>query len=209
MSYDIIPPMGIIRMLAFILVLAMNIEARPISYSGGSTLMVKSDNLSNSTYFHYSPSFKYSIGLEDFDNKLYQDDINYFRFTYLLNRKNTLNSQRNLYFQSGVDISNKNNNFYGAHGDWETRRWFAGFGYKKVEGETNNGYENKYLQFGVAPYIGDYGDFHTWLMVKTKKSSLTKNISTFPVLKFFSGDALVEVGYDDQTNWDLHLMYRF
>jgi hypothetical protein len=42
----IIPPMGIIRMLAFILVLAMNIEARPISYSGGSTLMVKSDNLS-------------------------------------------------------------------------------------------------------------------------------------------------------------------
>ena len=52
--------MGILKILVFTLVLAVNVEARPISYSGGSTLMIKSDNLSNSTYFHYSPSFKYS-----------------------------------------------------------------------------------------------------------------------------------------------------
>ncbi|MDG1247901.1 MAG: hypothetical protein P8O14_00885 [SAR86 cluster bacterium] len=201
--------MGILKILFFILVLAVNIEARPISYSGGSTIMIKSDSLSNSTYFHYSPSFKYSIGIENTNNKIFKDNKNYIRFTYLLNRKNALNSQRNLYFQSGIDVGNKNNHFYGAHGDWETRRWFAGFGYKNIQSKTNNDYENKYIQFGVAPYIGDYGDFHTWLMVKTRKSSLTKNTSTYPILKFFSGDALVEVGYDNRTNWDLHLMYRF
>tara|TARA_Y100000389_G_C17396526_1_gene482866 strand:+ start:103 stop:708 length:606 start_codon:yes stop_codon:yes gene_type:complete len=201
--------MGILKILFFILVLAVNIEARPISYSGGSTIMIKSDSLSNSTYFHYSPSFKYSIGIENTNNKIFKDNKNYIRFTYLLNRKNALNSQRNLYFQSGIDVGNKNNHFYGAHGDWETRRWFAGFGYKNIQSKTNNNYENKYIQFGVAPYIGDYGDFHTWLMVKTRKSSLTKNTSTYPILKFFSGDALVEVGYDNRTNWDLHLMYRF
>lgn len=201
--------MGILKILFFILVLAVNIEARPISYSGGSTIMIKSDSLSNSTYFHYSPSFKYSIGIENTNNKIFKDNKNYIRFTYLLNRKNALNSQRNLYFQSGIDVGNKNNHFYGAHGDWETRRWFAGFGYKNIQSKTNNDYENKYIQFGVAPYIGDYGDFHTWLMVKTRKSSLTKNTSTYPILKFFSGDALVEIGYDNRTNWDLHLMYRF
>jgi len=201
--------MGILKILFFILVLAVNIEARPISYSGGSTIMIKSDSLSNSTYFHYSPSFKYSIGIENTNNKIFKDNKNYIRFTYLLNRKNALNSQRNLYFQSGIDVGNKNNHFYGAHGDWETRRWFAGFGYKNIQSKTNNDYENKYIQFGVAPYIGDYGDFHTWLMVKTRKSSLTKNTSTYPILKFFSGDALIEVGYDNRTNWDLHLMYRF
>lgn len=201
--------MGILKILFFILVLAVNIEARPISYSGGSTIMIKSDSLSNSTYFHYSPSFKYSIGIENTNNKIFKDNKNYIRFTYLLNRKNALNSQRNLYFQSGIDAGNKNNHFYGAHGDWETRRWFAGFGYKNIQSKTNNDYENKYIQFGVAPYIGDYGDFHTWLMVKTRKSSLTKNTSTYPILKFFSGDALVEIGYDNRTNWDLHLMYRF
>lgn len=201
--------MGILKILFFILILAVNIEARPISYSGGSTIMIKSDSLSNSTYFHYSPSFKYSIGIENTNNKIFKDNKNYIRFTYLLNRKNALNSQRNLYFQSGIDVGNKNNHFYGAHGDWETRRWFAGFGYKNIQSKTNNDYENKYIQFGVAPYIGDYGDFHTWLMVKTRKSSLTKNTSTYPILKFFSGDALVEVGYDNRTNWDLHLMYRF
>ena len=201
--------MGILKILFFILVLAVNIEARPISYSGGSTIMIKSDSLSNSTYFHYSPSFKYSIGIENTNNKIFKDNKNYIRFTYLLNRKNALNSQRNIYFQSGIDVGNKNNHFYGDHGDWETRRWFAGFGYKNIKSKTNNDYENKYIQFGVAPYIGDYGDFHTWLMVKTRKSSLTKNTSTYPILKFFSGDALVEVGYDNRTNWDLHLMYRF
>ena len=178
--------MGILKILVCTLVIAVNVEARPISYSGGSTLMIKSDNLSNSTYFHYSPSFKYSIGIENTNDKIFKDNKNYIRFTYLLNRKNALSSQRNLYFQSGVDVANKNNHFYGAHGDWETRRWFAGFGYKNVQGKIKNNYENKYLQFGVAPYIGDYGDFHTWLMVKTKKSSLTKNTSTYPVLKFFS-----------------------
>ena len=201
--------MGILKILVCTLVIAVNVEARPISYSGGSTLMIKSDNLSNSTYFHYSPSFKYSIGIENTNDKIFKGNKNYIRFTYLLNRKNALSSQRNLYFQSGVDVANKNNHFYGAHGDWETRRWFAGFGNKNVQGKIKNNYENKYLQFGVAPYIGDYGDFHTWLMVKTKKSSLTKNTSTYPVLKFFSGDALIEIGYDNQTNWDLHLMYRF
>ena len=51
-----------------------------------------------------------------------------FRFTYLLNRNNTPNSQRNLYMQSGVSSNGLDNFFYGIHGDWETRRLFAGFG---------------------------------------------------------------------------------
>ena len=65
--------MGILKILFFILVLAVNIEARPISYSGGSTIMIKSDSLSNSTYLHYSPSFKYSIGIENTNNKIFKE----------------------------------------------------------------------------------------------------------------------------------------
>ena len=47
------------------------------------------------------------------------------------------------------------------------------------------------------------------IMIKTKKNSLTKSRSTYPVLKFFKGNALVELGYNDKTEWDLHLVYRF
>ena len=50
-----------------------------------------------------------------------------------MNRKNTRQSQRNLYFQSGISSKGTDNVFYGIHGDWETRRVFTGFGFKEVE----------------------------------------------------------------------------
>ena len=45
------------------------VEARPISYSGGHTIMHFNDNMKESHYYHYSPSYKYSFGIETL-NKL-------------------------------------------------------------------------------------------------------------------------------------------
>ena len=70
-------------------------------------------------------------------------------------------------------------------------------------------YTDQFLQVGVAPYLGAYGDFHTWIMIKTKKNTLLGDWSTFPVLKFFKGNFLIEFGYNNQTEWDAHVMYRF
>ena len=182
------------------------VEARPISYSGGHTIMHFNDNMKESVYYHYSPSYKYSFGIENLNDKVFSKSDSYLRFTYLLNRKNKKESQRNLYFQSAFS-PNDSNNFYGIHGDWETRRLFVGFGYKKIENIID--YDDKFIQLGVAPYLGKYGDFHTWLMVKTKKNSLNKKQITYPVVKFFKGNALLELGYDKRADWDIHLMYRF
>ena len=198
--------MGIYIKIFFILFLVLNTEARPISYSGGHTLMHFNDNMKESIYYHYSPSFKYSIGVEKLNNKIFDRSETNLRFTYLVNRKNTKNSQRNFYFQSAV--STKNSNFiYGIHGDWETRRYFIGFDYKEIKNIID--YTDKHIQLGFAPYLGAYGDLHTWLMLKTKKNSLSKKQITYPVLKFFKGNVLLEVGYDKKTDWDIHLMYRF
>lgn len=201
--------MGIIKMIILGLFIVFNIEARPISYSGGTTLMFKSDNVSNSVYLHYSPTYKYSIGIEKVKNKFYGNNKNYLRLTYLLNRKNTFTSQRNLYFQSGVMPNNTENIFYGVHGDWETRKLFIGFGIKDIQSKYGMDYKDEYLQLGFAPYVGDYNDLHTWVMLKTKKNTLTNKASTYPELKFFKGNALMKFGYGANTNWDLHFMYRF
>ena len=201
--------MGIIKMIILGLFIVFNIEARPISYSGGTTLMFKSDNVSNSVYLHYSPTYKYSIGIEKVKNKFYDNNKNYLRLTYLLNRKNTFTSQRNLYFQSGVMQNNTENIFYGVHGDWETRKLFIGFGIKDIQSKYGMDYKDEYLQLGFAPYVGDYNDLHTWIMLKTKKNTLTNKASTYPELKFFKGNALMKFGYGANTNWDLHFMYRF
>ena len=60
--------MGIYIKIFFILFLVLNIEARPISYSDGHTLMHFNDNMKESIYYHYSPSFKYSIGVEELNS---------------------------------------------------------------------------------------------------------------------------------------------
>ena len=200
--------MGMHLYILFFILVSTNIEARPISYSGGSTLMMFSDNMKDSLYYHYSPSYKYSVGIENLKDKNLRDNYSYLRFTYLINRKNSLHSQRNLYFQSGLSSKSGNDLFYGIHGDWETRRWFLGFDTKKVENRVKS-YNQNHLQIGFAPYLGEYGDIHTWLMLKTKKTSVKDKRSSYPALKFFKGNTLLEFGYNNKTDWDIHLMYRF
>ena len=200
--------MGMYLYILFFILVSSNVEARPISYSGGSTLMMFSDNMKDSLYYHYSPSYKYSVGIENLKDKNLRDDYSYLRFTYLINRKNSLHSQRNLYFQSGLSSKSGNDLFYGMHGDWETRRWFLGFDTKKVENRLKS-YNQNHLQIGFAPYLGEYGDIHTWLMLKTKKTSIKDKRSSYPALKFFKGNTLLEFGYNNRTDWDIHLMYRF
>jgi hypothetical protein len=192
----------------FLAILSISVDSRPVSYPGGYTLMAKSDSLQNSVYMHYSPTYKYAIGVEIKKDKRINDHYTLLRFTYLVNRKNTDNSQRNLYFQSGYSLDSNENSFFGIHGDWETRRYFIGFDYKKVE-SINQDYSEQKYQIGFAPYLGEYGDLHTWIMLKTAKNSITDITSTYPYLKFFKGDNLLEVGYNGKTNWDFHFMHRF
>jgi len=200
--------MGIYKYALIILFFSTQLGARPISYSGGSTLTLTSDKLNDNIYYHYSPNYRYSLGLEAVEDKVLNKKYGYFRFTYLLDRKNIAISQRNLYFQYGVSSRGLDNQFYGIHGDWETRRWFSGFGYKKTETKLID-FSEQFLQLGIAPYIGDYGDFHTWIMMKSKRNSITNDWSTFPVLKFFKGNALFEFGYSHTTDWDVYTTYRF
>ena len=47
------------------------------------------------------------------------------------------------------------------------------------------------------------------LLIKTKTNSLTNEWNSYPVLKLFKGNFMVELGYDENDEWDAHLMYRF
>ena len=65
-----IPPMGIKELTALVLLFnCLQLEARPISYSGGSTLMMESNDMQDSAYYHYSPTYKYSLGIQHINDK--------------------------------------------------------------------------------------------------------------------------------------------
>ena len=136
-QYSNIPPMGI-RILLLVLLLPSTIQARPVSYSGGSTIMLFSDDRTDSVYKHYSPNYKYTIGIEMIDAQEQGEDHARFRFTYLLDRKNTRHSQSNLYFESGLSAGSDKENFYGLMGDWETRQYFVGFGAREFASDTRS-----------------------------------------------------------------------
>ena len=65
--------------------------------------MAFTERAKHSVYYHYSPTYQYSLGVEGVRNRISGDEHSYVRLTYLLNRKNTQHSQRNLYLQSGID----------------------------------------------------------------------------------------------------------
>ena len=140
--------MGIF-LICLLIFFVITVEARPISYSGGSTLMLMSDNMQDSIYYHYSPSYKFSIGIEGVKDQILKKDFSYLRLTYLMDRKNSKNSQRNLYFQSGVSLEGLDTHFFGIHGDWETRRLFFGFGFKEVFNDIHD-FTEKFIQTGFA-----------------------------------------------------------
>ena len=79
--------MGIYLYFLFFILASTNLEARPISYSGGSTLMMFSDNMKDSIYYHFSPTYKYSIGIESVKDNYLNNDYSLLRATYLINRK--------------------------------------------------------------------------------------------------------------------------
>ena len=201
--------MGIKYLVLIILAtLSLSVDGRPVSYPGGYTIMTRSDNFQNSIYLHYSPSYKYAIGVEGKKDKLVDEHYSLLRFTYLINRKNTDNSQRNLYFQTGYSLDSSDHSFFGIHGDWETRRYFMGFDLKKVESKNQDYFEQQY-QIGFVPYLGEYDDLHTWIMLKSRKNSIIDKTSTYPYLKLFKGNYLLELGYNGNSDWDFHFMHRF
>ena len=64
---------------------------------------------------------------------------------------------------------------------------------------------------GWAPYEGDTGDLHTWLMVEVdRREHLEEATTVTPLIRFFKGQALLEVGYNlSDSKPLLNFTYRF
>ncbi len=202
--------MNILNKLAIIIICLYASEsliARPISWSGGSTFMYKTNSMISSYYYHYSPTYKYSIGGEYVDDKYFNSKYFNIRGTYLLDRTNKKLSQRNLYITAALSTKESDNFYSGIHGDWETRRVYTSFShiYKHTK---DRDYSESELQFGIAPYLGEYNELHSWAMIKAKKDTINDNWDIYPFVKIFKGDFLLEIGTKN-SHWDIHYMLRF
>ncbi len=190
-------------------------QARPITYPGGWSFMTMNDMDVNNVEAFYTPDPNYSFGWRhDYwrDPKANMDAA---QFNYLLKRWNNPGSQGNLYLKSGLGVAYEHGEsqaaiYGGVAADWEDRRYYVSYSneflsagdiYKKASHTT---------RIGIAPYEGDSGDLHTWLMLQADYDSHRDNeFSITPLVRLFKGTTLGEAGVNLDGGVYFHLMQTF
>ena len=188
-------------------------EARPVSYPGGWTVMQQNNGDFSSLHVHWSPTASDSIGV--YTERNWGEDYQFTGLQYnrLLKRWNGPGSQANTYLKLGAGQADpfgpedaEFSAFAEFTADWETRRWFTSYSARAIDWGEEASVRHA-ARLGVAPYIGDYGDLHTWLMLQVENQPESDEpITTTPLVRFFYGVQLVEIGYTVETeeilfNW--------
>ena len=207
--------MGYLFSFIFLFLSVSSAQARPVSYPDGWTLMSQNNWERKRLHLHYSPTLNYSVGVvtENFRNS---DQENYnLQLNNLLFRKNTAKSQTNLYsmLQLGVatqDNKTEFNKVLRLAGDWETRRYFTSYSLALRHTDSiDNGSFHQKARLGIAPYLAEFGSIHTWLMFQVEHHPEQDSEVRFsPLVRFFKGQFLLELGVDSEKDFLFNFIYR-
>lgn len=189
--------------------------ARPVSYPTGWTAMLMNDGEKNNAHIHYSPTAKVSVG---YKFEYWRDNeitLNAVQMNNLLKRWNKRESQANLYLKSGIGVAHKSDQvrtagFTGIAADWEDRRYFISYENRYTDPGSLDDYYQQSARFGWAPYEGDYGDLHTWLMLKIEHMPEDDNhITVTPLIRLFRDVHLFEAGVNDKGEILFNYVFRY
>ncbi len=176
------------------LLLSISIQASPVSYANGWTVMQRNNFKKNRLHIHYSPTIYHSIGLVLERELLDEISVNA-QWNHLFYRENTLKSRTNLYtkLRAGINDDFQPNINFDVSYDWETRRYFRSI---EISNELFVEFDYR-VRLGVAPYIAKYNALHTWIMLELEvdQNFDLENIFVTPLIRCFKGDILLELGY--------------
>ena len=195
-------------------------QARPVSYPDGWTFIANNSGHRNSAYLHYSPTAKSSLGYK-FEYWRHRDfALNAVQMNYLLKRWNEPDSQANLYFKSGIGVADGRAGefdgetspaaFVGFAVDREDRRHYISYRNRYTAAGRIDGFYQQSARVGWAPYKGDYGDLHTWLMFEVEHMPEGDDHFTFtPLVRLFKGFHLFEVGFSNHDGFLFNYIFRY
>ena len=201
-------------------VLSSDVFSRPVSYPDGWTFMSMNDGFKNSIHIHYSPSAKYSVGYKGEYWREDKSQTHAVQLNNLLKRWNKKHSQANLYLKSGLGFVYSNYQsfnsdigplvFAGIATDWETRKYFVSYENRFMKSKKiKNNFRQK-GRVGIAPYIANFGELHTWLMLEIDHAPKEVNEFTVtPLIRLFKGPSLFETGYNSKGFFLFNFVYRF
>lgn len=187
-------------------------EAKPISYVNGFMVMQENDETGNTLSLDYTIDPKLAVGLYakkesgDKDFTTIGPQVN-----YLVKRWNMPGAQGNIFSMSGAGVSRFRGDdefsaWTGILADYETRRIFTSY---EIRGMYAGDIEKSVWQrarVGFAPYLANYDDLNTWLMVQVDHHPAKEdNVVVTPLVRFFYKTTLVEAGYSSND----HVMFNW
>jgi len=203
-----------LKSIIFTAFLPIAVQAKPISYVGGTMVMQENDETGHTLSVDYTIDPKHSLGFyakketggKEFTT--YTPELN-----YLVKRWNLPEGQGNIFSSSGVGVAryhddNKFAAWTGILADYETRRIFTSYETRFMYADDIETSVWQRARIGVAPYKGDYNDLHTWLMLQVDHHpAKDETIVVTPLIRFFYGTNLAEAGVsnngDVMFNWVL------
>lgn len=189
--------------------------AKPIIWPGGFQVMSMNDQDMNSLHTMYTFSPKWSVTVR----ADYMDDGDTttagVEATTLLKRWNFPNAQANIYVGAGVGGARSPDDsapaFFGdILADYETRRVFVSYEADAVAaGDVTNQLWHR-GRVGIAPYVGEYDDLHTWLMLQTDvRPNMDDEVTVTPMVRLFKTDWMVEGGVSNRGDTMANLIFQF
>lgn len=188
-------------------------NAKPIPYTDGWMIMQENNTRENLFHAVYGLSPDYSAGIsseyfKDKDYWLHSGQLNYLAY-----RHNAPHAQTNVFLMSGVGGAFKSETLHpaawaGMLADWETRRWYLSYDNNYTYADTIESSFAQKAKVGIAPYIGEYEDIHTWLMLQFEHYPDTNHEFVItPMIRLFKDTYLGELGYSSDHkilfNWNV------
>lgn len=196
---------------------ATSAHARPISYPGGTMLMIQNDGSRNAASLDYTFTPTLAFGLRSEYDRMDTYQIHTFTMNNRLWRGNYPDAQANLFLMSGIGYAFDNGSndnspaaFTGIEADWENRRFFTSYENKIVyAGDVDKKFSQS-ARVGVAPYVAEFGSFHTWLMLQADhRPEDDKKFTVTPLVRFFKGTSLLEAGYSSDGKILFNYTHQF
>lgn len=205
-------PLAILLAAIISFAVAPKAEAKPISYVNGLMVMQENDETGHTISLDYTIDPKIAVGMYA---KKESGDKDFFtigpQVNYLVKRWNMPGAQGNIFNMTGAGVLRFNGDdefsaWTGFLADYETRRVFTSY---ELRGMYAGDIEKSVWQrarVGFAPYLANYEDLNTWLMLQVDHHPAKEDsVVVTPLVRFFYKTTLVEAGYSSNN----HVMFNW
>ncbi len=186
--------------------------AKPLSYPGGTMIMQENDETGHMLSIDHTITPKYAVALYA-KHETSGDDFTTAgpQVNTLIKRWNLPDGQGNIFNMSGIGIAHDGDDnefaaWTGFLADYETRRVFISYEPRfQYAGDIDQSFSHR-GRVGFAPYLANYDDLNTWLMVQAEHHPEEEdNVVVTPLVRLFYKTTLVEAGYSSND----HLMFNW